>query len=147
VRRDLVGDGVEETPMHGPRVRRLLGGLDDDTVRHPYKKWEGAHWRLVELDEWVRASQEGNAVARRRLELRPARDRPPLLLPRVAYPDARPLRVRRHPRLFRRTDTGEPIHPEWIRLHHPPLWHYDIVHALTVLARMDRAGEPRAATR
>ena len=22
-------------------------------------------------------------------------------------------------RLFRRTDTGEPIHPEWIRLHHP----------------------------
>jgi hypothetical protein len=30
-------------------------------------------------------------------------------------------------RLFRRKDTGEIIHPEWIRLHHPPYWHYDIL--------------------
>jgi hypothetical protein len=48
-------------------------------------------------------------------------------------------------RLFRRLDTGEPIHPEWLRLHHPPRWHYDILHALTVLGRMGRVGDPRAA--
>jgi hypothetical protein len=50
-------------------------------------------------------------------------------------------------RLFRRTDTGEPIHPEWIRLHHPPRWHYDILHALTVLARMARAADERPLAR
>jgi hypothetical protein len=36
--------------MEGPRVRALLDGLDDTTV-HPYKKWGGAHWRLVQLVE------------------------------------------------------------------------------------------------
>ena len=36
--------------MDGPRVRALLTGLDDTTL-HPYKKWDGAHWRLVQLVE------------------------------------------------------------------------------------------------
>ncbi len=47
-------------------------------------------------------------------------------------------------RLFRRKDTGEPIHPDWLRLHHPPFWHYDILHALLILGRMGRVGDPRA---
>jgi hypothetical protein len=46
-RRDLAG---EETPItHGPWVRALLDGLDD--AGHPYRKWTGAHWRLVSLVE------------------------------------------------------------------------------------------------
>ena len=97
------------------------------------------------------------AVARRRLELRPQGHRPPLLLPRVADPDARPVRVRREHeaasrtaellldhRLFRSTTTGEPIHESWTRLRHPPDWHYNILYALTVLTRMGLGGDPRA---
>ena len=49
-RRDLLHEPVEPTPADGPRVQKLLQGLDDDSV-HPYKKWDGAHWRLVQLVE------------------------------------------------------------------------------------------------
>jgi hypothetical protein len=48
-------------------------------------------------------------------------------------------------RLFRRHGTGEPIHPSFVALHHPPYWHYDVLQALLVLARMGRAGDSRAA--
>jgi hypothetical protein len=47
-------------------------------------------------------------------------------------------------RLFRRLSTGEPIHPSFTALHYPPYWHYDVLQALVVLARMGRAGDPRA---
>ena len=47
-------------------------------------------------------------------------------------------------RLYRSLRTGEPIHRSWTALHHPPYWHYDILHALLVLGRMGLAGEPRA---
>ena len=48
-------------------------------------------------------------------------------------------------RVFRRLSDGEPIHPSFTVLHYPPYWHYDVLHALVVLARMGRAGDPRAA--
>ena len=216
-RRDLLGEPVEDTAAEGPRVRALLDGLDDD-VAHPYRKWDGAHWRLVQLVEleatddervtraadrvldWltsdrhrssikaidglarVHASMEGNAllVASR---LGMAGD------PRVAqiaddlvawqWPDGgwncdphatgrrssfheslipahglyeygareaagRTAELLLDHRLFRSKTAGEPIHPEWLRLHHPPFWHYDILYALTVLGRMNRVGDPRA---
>ncbi len=41
---------IERLARNGPKVRALLDGLDDTTV-HPYKKWDGAHWRLVQLVE------------------------------------------------------------------------------------------------
>jgi hypothetical protein len=45
--RDLAG---ERTPVtHGPWVRALTAGLDEPG--HPYRKWGGAHWRLVSLVE------------------------------------------------------------------------------------------------
>jgi hypothetical protein len=47
-------------------------------------------------------------------------------------------------RIFRRMDTGEPIHPSWTKPRHPPDWHYDILYALTVLTRMGLGGDPRA---
>lgn len=40
---------------------------------------------------------------------------------------------------------GEPIHPAFVVVHYPPFWHYDVLQALVVLARMGRAGDPRAA--
>ena len=40
---------------------------------------------------------------------------------------------------------GEPIHESFVTLHHPPFWHYDVLQALVVLARMGLAGDPRAA--
>jgi hypothetical protein len=55
-RRDLLGEHVGEASMEGLRVRALLDGLDDPTV-HPYKKWGGAHWRLVQLVE-LEATQD-----------------------------------------------------------------------------------------
>jgi len=48
-------------------------------------------------------------------------------------------------RLFRSLATGAPIHRTWTDLHYPPFWHYDILHALVVLGRMDLAKDPRAA--
>jgi hypothetical protein len=48
-------------------------------------------------------------------------------------------------RLFRALATGEPIHPSFVTLHYPPFWHYDVLQALVVLARMGLAGDPRAA--
>jgi hypothetical protein len=47
-------------------------------------------------------------------------------------------------RLFRSQRTGEVIHPEWTKLHYPPYWHYDILQALLILARLNLAGDPRA---
>jgi hypothetical protein len=47
-------------------------------------------------------------------------------------------------RLFRRLSDGAPIHPSFVALHHPPFWHYDVLQALVVLARMGFAGDPRA---
>ena len=41
--------------------------------------------------------------------------------------------------------TGEPIHESFVTLHYPSFWHYDVLQALVVLARMGLAGDPRAA--
>lgn len=48
-------------------------------------------------------------------------------------------------RLFRTLATGEPMRPTFVELHWPPFWHYDVLQALVVLARMGLAGDPRAA--
>ena len=48
-------------------------------------------------------------------------------------------------RIFRTLATGEPIKPSFVVMHQPPFWHYDFFRALVVLARMGRAGDPRAA--
>jgi hypothetical protein len=49
-RRDLIGEQVEPPAdiREGPIVRGLL---DLDLDVHAYKKWQGAHWRLVSLVE------------------------------------------------------------------------------------------------
>jgi hypothetical protein len=150
-RRELLGDrdGAAADAaqlLEGPKTRALLAGQqpNGDFGVHPYRKWTGAHWRLVSLVElaapageprlqaaattvldWLTgqshrqrvqvingltrrcASQEGNAlavacrlgmagdprgraarpiagrlaVARRRLGLRSAGQRPPFLVP------------------------------------------------------------------
>ncbi|GAA4369839.1 hypothetical protein [Agromyces bauzanensis] len=36
-------------------------------------------------------------------------------------------------RLFRSEHTGEPMHPEFTRLHHPASWHFDILRGLDAL--------------
>ena len=48
-------------------------------------------------------------------------------------------------RLFRALATGEPIRDSFATLHYPPFWHYDVMQALLVLARMGLASDPRAA--
>lgn len=54
-RRDLLDDrrADEEPAMDGPKVRALLTGQQEDGGFgvHPYRKWTGAHWRLVSLVE------------------------------------------------------------------------------------------------
>jgi hypothetical protein len=228
-RRDLLGEEAVHTGgvLAGPMVRALLSGQcrDGGFGVHPYRKWTGAHWRLVSLVElgipagepravraagtvlsWLtgrehrssivtagglvrcHASQEGNALAVcSRLGL--GRD------PRVAslaeslvrwqWPDggwncdvrasgrrssfheslapawglfeywratgepgAREAALRtaelllQH-RLFRSLRTGEVIRRDWLALHYPPYWHYDILQALLVLSRMRLTGDPR----
>jgi hypothetical protein len=211
-RRDLLHEETDEPVMDGPRVRALLDDLDDTTV-HPYRKWDGAHWRLVQLTEleatadervepaanrvldWVtsirprtvdgltrvHASQHGNALlVAVKLGLDDARVEQ-LARDLIAWqwPDggwncdpratgrrssfheslipmhglyeygaheaaSRTAELLLDHRLFRRRDTGEPIHGAWLRPRHPPYWRYDILHALTVLTRMKRTGDPRA---
>jgi hypothetical protein len=61
-RRDVLGESVEPDPeeiLSGPIVRTLLR----NHRVHPYKKWEGAHWRLVGLVELGVPAGEPRAVA------------------------------------------------------------------------------------
>jgi hypothetical protein len=50
-RRDVLGQDVradEDEILRGPKVRALLS---EQREVHPYRKWYGAHWRLVSLVE------------------------------------------------------------------------------------------------
>jgi hypothetical protein len=223
-----VSDEERTATLQGSKVRHLLSGqrADGGFGDHPYRKWTGAHWRLVSLVElgipsgephalaaadtvltWLCspqhrravkqidgltrrcASQEGNALAvasrlgmggDRRVEmlassliewqwpdggwncdLRATGRRSSFhesLAPawglyefaaatgdREAAGAARraaELLLDHH--LFRSTRTGEPIHKSWLALHYPPYWHYDILQALVVLARLGLAADERA---
>lgn len=54
-KRDLLGERLASTGevLGGPRVRALLSGQHPEggCGVHPYRKWIGAHWRLVSLVE------------------------------------------------------------------------------------------------
>ena len=52
-KRDLVDEARDEEVRTGVLMHGLLGGdhPDEMLVEHPYKKWSGAHWRLVSLVE------------------------------------------------------------------------------------------------
>jgi hypothetical protein len=67
-RRDVLGERVDPDPeeiLAGPIVRALLGGQQPDGGfgGHPYKKWTGAHWRLVSLVELGVPAGEPRALA------------------------------------------------------------------------------------
>jgi len=47
-------------------------------------------------------------------------------------------------RLIRSHRTGEVAHPEYVKLHYPPYWHYDVLFGLLVLSRCGRVMDPRA---
>ena len=51
--------------------------------------------------------------------------------------------LRRH--LFRRVSDGRVIHPEFVALHYPLYWHYDILGALKAMAYVERIRDPRCA--
>lgn len=59
---------------------------------------------------------------------------------RLAAERAREMFLRH--RLFRSEETGEVIDPEWLKLHYPLYWHYDVLQSLVVLSRF---GPPRDA--
>ncbi|MFQ5871493.1 MAG: hypothetical protein ACE5IB_04990, partial [Candidatus Geothermarchaeales archaeon] len=192
---------------------------------HPYKKWTGAHWRLVSLVElglpagdrralsaadqvlkWLSghthrsrikkinglvrrcASQEGNALAVcSRLGLTDdsrARELAQFLL-EWQWPDGgwncdkdehahhssfyeslaplwglieyhhatgdedcleaaeRTAEFFLSHRLFRSETTGEIVNPEWLKLHYPLYWHYDILQALRILSLLGKLKDPR----
>lgn len=48
-------------------------------------------------------------------------------------------------RVFRTLATGEPMHDEWLVMHWPPFWHYEVLNAMVVLARLGLATDPRVA--
>jgi hypothetical protein len=228
-RRDLLGEKVANTDeiLHGAMVRTLLAGQcrDGGFGVHPYRKWTGAHWRLVSLAElgipagepravqaagtvldWLtgpehrasvvmvgglvrrHASQEGNALAvcsRLGLGHDPRVELLAESLVLWQWPDggwncdlrATGRRSSFHEslapawglyeywqatgepaarqaalssaelflehRLFRSLGAGEVIRRDWLTLHYPPYWHYDILQALLVLSRMRFTGDPR----
>jgi hypothetical protein len=47
--------------------------------------------------------------------------------------------------LFRSLRTGEPIDEQWLQLHYPPYWHYDILQGMHILVRLGYASDPRLA--
>ena len=224
---DEEAEGERDQVIEGPRVRALLAGqkADGGFGVHPYRKWNGAHWRLVSLIEleiptdydpgmaaaetvldWLtsndhrsgiqtidgltrsHASQEGNALAVCcRLGLHKD-ERVQILansLIEWQWPDggwncdtrstgrrssfheslapmwglfefwkatgdrsvldaakSAAALLLEH-RLFRSRKSGQAIHPEWTKLHYPPYWHYDILQALLILARLGLVGDPR----
>ncbi len=46
-------------------------------------------------------------------------------------------------RLVFRRSTGRPIRTDWLRLHYPVYWHYDVLSALKGLAEAGQTGDPR----
>jgi hypothetical protein len=48
-------------------------------------------------------------------------------------------------RVFRSHRTGGVAHPEYVRLHYPPYWHYDALWGLLVLSRFNKITDPRTA--
>ena len=68
VRRDLLGEAADDDEaavLEGPLVRQLLAGQQPDGGFgvHPYKKWDGAHWRLVSMVELGVPPGESRALA------------------------------------------------------------------------------------
>lgn len=66
-RRDLLGEPADDLSRstEGPIVQALLAGQGPDGGfgGHPYRKWTGAHWRLVSLVELEVPAGEPRAVA------------------------------------------------------------------------------------
>ena len=48
-------------------------------------------------------------------------------------------------RIFRSRATGEPIHPDWTKIHWPHYWHYDYFQGLRAVAMAGKLSDPRAA--
>jgi len=48
-------------------------------------------------------------------------------------------------RLFRSEKTGEVIDPNWLKLHYPLYYHYDILQALVILSRAGKVRDARCA--
>jgi len=228
-RRDVLGkraDGDTGQVLAGAKVTALLSGQQPGGGFgvHPYRKWTGAHWRLVSLVElavpagepraaaaaghvltWLtspsrrvpqtgglalsHASIQGNALAaccRLGLAADPRVQQLAASLIAWQWPDggwncdpaatgrrssfheslapawglheywqatgekaardtaSRAAELFLEHRLFRSLATGQVINRTWLAPHYPPYWHYDILQALLVLARMGRAGDPRA---
>ncbi|MDP8959436.1 MAG: hypothetical protein M3N51_09620 [Actinomycetota bacterium] len=66
-RRDLLGEETAQESqriLEGPKVATLLAGQRSDGGFgvHPYRKWTGAHWRLVSLVELSVPQGEPRAV-------------------------------------------------------------------------------------
>ena len=213
----------------GPRLRALLAGgqADGGFGVHWYRKWSGAHWRLVSAVElgvppsnkvalkasnyvlagltgkggwegprprkidglWrAHASEPGNAIAvcsRLGLAEDPRVRRLVESLIEWQWPDGGwncdSTKDARHSsfyeslatlwgldeyqraagdkdarravdraaefflkhRLFRSCKGGGIINPEWLKLHYPLYWHYDILQALRVLSLADKLGDRR----
>ena len=228
-RRDLLEERADDDAarvLDGALVRGLFEGQDErgGWTADPYRKWAGAHWRLVSLVElgvpprepravaaaetvldWLTGTSyrkvpviegrarrcgsiEGNALAVAcRLGLA-ADERVRMLatgLMEWQWPDGgwncdrrpeahrssfhetltpiwglheyaaatgdgdaeeaarRGAELLLEHRLFRSLGTGETIKREWLTPHWPPYWHYDVLHALVILARMGLAIDPR----
>lgn len=47
-------------------------------------------------------------------------------------------------RVFQKLASAEPIHPSVVKLHYPAYWHYDVLQAMHLLARMGKARDRRA---
>jgi hypothetical protein len=217
---------MQQAIKESARVQTLLAERDNDgrIPRHPYAKWDGAHWLLAALAdlaypagdpsllplrdqvcEWLLgpghlkgiqvingrtrrcASQEGNALyyllvlgladertdelARRLVQWqwpdggwncdkRPEATHASFmesLIPlrglalhahlmgnadsRAAAERAADIFLKR--RLFRRADNGNIIHSEFVQLHYPCYWHYDILFGLKVMAEAGYIGDER----
>jgi len=209
--------------IKGPRLQALLAGqrADGGFGVHPYRKWTGAHWRLVscvelgipsdnkavlkateQVLEWLgrerppkvnglwraHASIRGNALgvcSRLGLANDPRVEGLVRSLVEWQWPDGGwncdPGKGARHSsfyetlatlwglieysratgdqdaskaagkaaefflkhRLFRSCRTGKIINPQWLKLHYPLYWHYDILQALRIMKLADRLGDPR----
>jgi hypothetical protein len=177
-RRDLLGDDTgadAERILSGPIVRALLRGQkrDGGFGVHAYKKWTGAHWRLVSLVELAVPAGEPRAVAaadtvlqwltgaghRRGVKVVGGLARRCASMEGNALAVCCRLGLAEDPRV---TLLAESL-VEWqwpdggwncdlrasgrrSSFHEslPPYWHYDVPQALLVLSRLGRVRDPRA---
>ena len=145
------------------RVQRLLSGRTEDgrlsPISNPYQKWHGAHWVLVHLAElgypgdsfllplreqvhdlWLCEKMQRLVECKSKSEASRVNGVPVGEI-QSSISKASEVFLSRH--MFRGKRNGQVVNAEFLKLHYPCYWHYDILFGLKVISECGLIKDPR----